>query len=61
MAMQVLMCEPVIAADGYTYEKTALQKWLQDSVLSPVTGNMMEHTTFLPNIAIKSSIQAILS
>ncbi len=55
------MCEPVIAADGYTYEKTALQKWLQDSVLSPVTGNMMEHTTFLPNIAIKSSIQAILS
>ena len=45
MVMQVLMSEPVMAADGCTYEKTALQTWLQDSLLSPVTGNMMEHTS----------------
>ena len=61
MVMQVLMSEPVMAANGCTYEKTDLQTWLQDSLLSPVTGNMMEHTNILPNSAIKRSIQAMLS
>lgn len=39
------MNEPVIAADGYTYERAALdlQNWLQHSVLSPVTEQMMEY------------------
>ena len=54
--MQVLMNEPVIAADGYTYERAALQEWLQHSTMSPVTGQMMEHTSFLPNSAIRSTI-----
>ena len=43
----MLMNEPVIAADGYTYERAALdlQNWLQHSVLSPVTKQnlMMEY------------------
>lgn len=56
--MHVLMSEPVIAADGYTYERAALQNWLQHSVLSPVTRQIMEHSRFLPNTAIKSTIHS---
>ena len=52
------MSEPVIAADGYTYERAALQQWLQHSRVSPATGDMMQHTSFLPNTAIKSTIQS---
>jgi len=34
------MVEPVIAADGHTYERAAIQHWLQGSSLSPVTGDI---------------------
>ncbi|KAL3160947.1 hypothetical protein ABBQ38_009339 [Trebouxia sp. C0009 RCD-2024] len=51
---KVLMTDPVIAADGYTYERAALLQRLQHSLVSPVTGNMLEHTSCVPNAAIKS-------
>ena len=58
--MQVVMSEPVIAANGYTYEKAALQQWLQhmQSLVSPATGDMMQKTSFLPNTAIKSTTKS---
>ena len=37
--VQVAMMDPVIAADGHTYERSAIQHWLQGSSLSPVTGH----------------------
>ena len=49
------MSEPVIAADGYTYGRAALQQWLQHSLVSPAT---MQNTSFLPNTAIKGTIQS---
>ena len=57
MAVQVLMTDPVIAADGYTYERAALVQHLQHSLVSPVTGNMLERTSCVPNTAIKSLLQ----
>ncbi|KAL3160943.1 hypothetical protein ABBQ38_009335 [Trebouxia sp. C0009 RCD-2024] len=51
---KVLLTDPVIAADGYTYEKAALLQRLQRSLVSPVTGNMLEHTSCVPNASIKS-------
>ena len=56
--LQMLMNEPVIAADGYTYERAALQKWLQHSIMSPVIGKRMEHSSFLPKSAIKNTIHS---
>lgn len=29
------MTEPVIAADGLTYERTAIRSWLQETTISP--------------------------
>ena len=50
--MQELLVKPVIASDGYTYEKHALQEWLQQHTTSPVTGLPLTHTALLPNLAI---------
>ena len=54
--MQVAMVEPVIAADGHTYERSAIQHWLQGSSLSPVTGDKLPHTRLVPNVLVKSAL-----
>ena len=36
------MIDPVIASDGYTYEREAVQKWLETNSTSPMTGNQMD-------------------
>lgn len=56
IALQVLMVEPVIAADGHTYEKAAIETWLQQHTISPVTGDVLAHTRIVPNVLIKSAI-----
>ena len=48
--------DPVIAADGHTYERTAIQHWLQGSSLSPVTGDKLPHTCVVPNVLVKSAL-----
>ena len=53
---QVVMVDPVIAADGHTYERTAIQHWLQSSSLSPVTGDKLPHTRLVPNVLVKSAL-----
>ena len=53
---QVVMVNPVIAADGHTYERTAIQHWLQGSCLSPVTGGKLPHTRLVPNMLVKSAL-----
>ena len=50
------MVEPVIAADGHTYEKAAIEAWLQQHTMSPVTGDFLAHTRIVPNVLIKSAI-----
>jgi hypothetical protein len=55
--LQVVMVEPVIAADGHTYERAALEEWLLQHVTSPVTGDFLPHTRIVPNVLIKSAIQ----
>ncbi len=51
------MVEPVIAADGHTYERAALEEWLLQHVTSPVTGDFLPHMRIVPNVLIKSAIQ----
>ena len=51
------MIDPVIAADGHTYERSAMQKWLQEHQTSPVTGKALKHIRLVPNVVIRSVIQ----
>lgn len=50
------MKEPVIAADGHTYERAAIEAWLLLNATSPVTGEFLQHMRLVPNILIRSLI-----
>ncbi len=54
---QVLMKDPVIAADGHTYERAAMQSWLAIHQTSPVTGAALSHAKLVPNVIIRGVIQ----
>ena len=55
--VQAVMRDPVIAADGHTYERHAIQDWLQEHSSSPVTGKPLAHAQLIPNTVIDSLIQ----
>ncbi len=54
------MREPVIAADGHTYEKAALKSWLQQHDTSSVTGQPLAHKRIVPNVLVKIAIDTNL-
>lgn len=45
------MQDPVILADGHTYERSAAEVWLQTNTLSPVTGEALAHNRIVKNQA----------
>jgi len=50
------MENPVITNEGHTYEKWAIEKWLNNQNTSPVTGLVLSDRTLLNNYTLKSSI-----
>ena len=45
-----IMRSPVVAADGFSYEHTALQKWFSENKkVSPTTSLPMNQTPLIPN------------
>ena len=52
-----VMVDPVLAADGHTYEREAIRKWFVDSSLSPMTGTQIDTRRLIPNLALRSQIQ----
>ncbi|XP_022757364.1 U-box domain-containing protein 33-like isoform X2 [Durio zibethinus] len=55
--LQEVMSEPHVAADGFTYEATALQGWLADHDTSPMTNLRLPHRNLIPNFPLRSAIQ----
>lgn len=60
-----VMCDPVVASDGQSYERLALEKWLSDPAStnritgakkSPATGADLADHNFIPNQALKEII-----
>ena len=51
-----LMMDPVIACDGHSYERSAIEKWLSKSRKSPMTGLNLESTVLIPNLGLKGAI-----
>jgi intracellular sulfur oxidation DsrE/DsrF family protein len=57
----LLMSEPVSAADGFIYERLALEKWFAEgNVVSPKTKQPMGSLTFTPSVLMKQLIQSKL-
>ena len=51
------MQHPVIAADGHTYERHAMQDWLTCHSTSPVTGQKLNSLRLIGNVAIRCAIR----
>lgn len=55
-----IMTDPVIAADGFSYERTSIQSWLRTgNHTSPMTNAPLAHTNLTPNRSLKQIIQRI--
>ena len=61
---QQLMQDPVVAGDGHTYEREAIERWFRlrtaqgDLPTSPCTGAVLAHKDLVPNHALRNAIQA---
>lgn len=51
-----LMVDPVFAADGFTYERDAIERWMQAHGTSPRTNKPLEHTMVMPNMMARQMI-----
>lgn len=55
----VPMQDPVIASDGFSYERKALARWLQEHDTSPITNRRMPNTV-LPNHSLRHTIAELV-
>ena len=55
-----IMRVPVMASDGITYEKEAIEKWLSTSSKSPITGIDITIDSLTINYALKNTIEQIV-
>ena len=53
---QELMDEPVMAFDGHTYERRAIERWFKRRQTSPKTGEQLANAVLLPNHAMRGQI-----
>ena len=52
------MEDPVVAADGMTYERHAITRWLDaGNTVSPVTNAVLDHTMLSTNQYLRSCIR----
>ena len=51
-----LMLDPVVAADGYTYERKAIEEWFENNRTSPNTNAWLEDRTLRPNHSMRGQI-----
>ncbi|KAK6936854.1 U-box domain [Dillenia turbinata] len=51
-----VMTDPCVAADGYTYERRAIEKWLEEKGTSPMTNLQLPNKNLVPNYTLLSAI-----
>ena len=52
-----VMSDPVMAADGHSYERKQIERWLATKSTSPMTGEALQHTHTFPNHALRRQIR----
>eukprot|EP00957_Ditylum_brightwellii_P048208 3658607-Ditylum_brightwellii.AAC.1 len=52
-----IMKDPVIAADGHSYERKSIEAWLDQNNTSPKTNQGLSHKMLTPNHALRSMIK----
>lgn len=52
-----IMSDPVILSTGHTYDRSSIERWLeQGHKTCPVTGMRLRHMELVPNFALRSAI-----
>ena len=51
------MADPVVTADGQTYQRHAIEEWLLTHNTSPATGAVLLHKQLVPNFALRKAIE----
>ncbi|KAF8054636.1 hypothetical protein N665_1322s0020 [Sinapis alba] len=51
-----VMNEPCVAADGYTYDRHAIEEWFEKHDTSPMTDSPLENKDLLPNYTLYTAI-----
>ncbi len=54
------MTDPVTAADNFTYQRSAIQQWMERSNASPLTQMPLAHKMLTPNGALQADIYSEL-
>lgn len=54
------MMDPVVAADGHSYERNAIKTWFEKAKTSPVTRESLPNTSLLPNHALRGTISELV-
>jgi len=55
-----IMTDPVIAIDGHSYEREAIQQWFRTRNISPMTGARLASTLVIPNHSLRKAIESFL-
>ncbi|EOD04977.1 hypothetical protein EMIHUDRAFT_220432 [Emiliania huxleyi CCMP1516] len=51
------MIDPVMEADGHSYERSAIERWLATKSTSPMTSAELENTGLFPNHTLRRMIR----
>ena len=52
-----IMSDPVMAADGHSYERSAIERWLATKSTSPMTGEALVQSFLAPNHTLRRQIR----
>jgi len=55
-----LLLDPVFTCDGHTFERAAIERWLETKNTSPLTGEPLESKRLVPNQMIRSMVREIV-
>jgi hypothetical protein len=50
------MTDPVVATDGYTYERKSIEEWWSNNNTSPVTNKKIRSKKLVPSHSVKEMI-----
>ena len=50
------MVDPVVAADGHTYDRASIEEWFQRSDTSPMTNVRLVNKNLVPNLLVRGMI-----
>jgi len=52
-----VMIDPVMAADGHAYERSAIERWLATKSTSPLTSEELQHVCLFPSHILRRQIR----